>query len=208
MQPALLFQGVGGGHGRGRNDGTAGGAGVSGADAGGAIDTELLVGDQTVEGHADVVGSATGSGFLGSGVALQCDDLRCLASDQGHLVQCDGQGIAGLFFGDADVAQLGVVDFIQAGTDISAVVFADRGGSGDLVRIGVDGGKLFFVGQAGREEDFGDVGGFSCRGLRFLGHAGFLFVGKLSFVAHNSDMRLKDVRMSQRSCYAATELFS
>ena len=34
------------------------------------------------------------------------------------------------------------------------------------------------------------------------------FVGKLSFVAHNSDMRLKDVRMSQRSCYAATELFS
>jgi hypothetical protein len=43
-----------------------------------------------------------------------------------------------LFFSDADVAQLGVVDFIQTGTDISAVVFADRGGSGDLVRIGVD----------------------------------------------------------------------
>ena len=101
-----------------------------------------------------------------------------MASDQRHLVQCDGQGIAGLFFGDTDFAQLSVVDRVQAGTDVSSVVFADGCASCDLVGIGIDGGELLLVGQAGRKEDFGDigdVGGFS--GLRFFRHCCFPFVG-------------------------------
>ena len=174
LQLTLLRQRVSSGHRRGRDDGRAAGAGIGTADAGGAVDAELLVGDTAFQcnGHGVAVLAFSG-GSLARVVLSQGDDLRRLPGDQWHVVQCDVQRIAGLLFADADVAELDVEDFGQGGGDVATVVFIERRTGGDLVRVCIDHRKPLSVVGGCQHEHTGDIG----HGAVVVGGCVFGFLG-------------------------------